>query len=337
MAKLGSVLVTGGAGYIGSHVVLALQDAGYRPVVLDDLSTGVRQAVPHEVSFVQGAIGDAGLLTRLIAEQGIEAVLHFAGSIVVPESVRDPLRYYRNNTLKSHALIEACVAHGIGKFVFSSTAAVYGIPAVVPVAEDADTRPINPYGASKLMTEWVLRDTTAAHPLRYAALRYFNVAGADPAGRVGQSTPAATHLIKVACEVAVGKRNDIQVFGTDYPTPDGTCVRDYIHVSDLADAHVLALRHLAGGGESIVLNCGYGRGASVKEVLDAVEHACGQRLKTGYGPRRAGDPPALVAAADRLRRTLGWAPRHDSLATIVETALAWEQRLAEMPRSAVSG
>jgi UDP-glucose 4-epimerase len=337
MAAVESVLVTGGAGYIGSHVVLALQDAGYRPVVLDDLSTGVRQAVPANVTFVQGDVGDATLLARTLAEQKIGAVMHFAGSIVVPESVRDPLRYYRNNTLKSHTLIEACVAHGVDKFVFSSTAAVYGIPKTVPVAEDADTKPINPYGASKLMTEWVLRDTAAAHPFRYAALRYFNVAGADPKGRVGQSTPAATHLLKVACELVVGKRSELQVFGTDYPTADGTCVRDYIHVADLADAHVLALRHLAGGGESMVLNCGYGRGTSVKEVLDAVEQVCGHRLNIAYGPRRPGDPPALIAAADRLRRTLGWQPRHDDLPTIVETALAWERRLAQAPRSAANG
>jgi UDP-glucose 4-epimerase len=336
MAQLGTVLVTGGAGYIGSHVVLALQDAGYRPVVLDNLSTGIRRAVPADGPFVEGDIGDAALLSRIIAEHGIGAVMHFAGSIVVPESVSNPLLYYRNNTLKSLTLIEACVAHGIGSFVFSSTAAVYGIPAEVPVAEGAETRPINPYGASKLMTEWVLRDTAFAHTLRYVALRYFNVAGADPAGRVGQSTPAATHLIKVACEAVVGKRPGLQVYGTDYPTPDGTCVRDYIHVSDLAQAHVLALRYLADGGASVTLNCGYGRGSSVKEVLDMVERVSGRPLQKSFGPRRAGDPPGLIAAADRLRETLGWVPRHDDLAIIVETALAWEMRLAAPAKNTAS-
>jgi UDP-glucose 4-epimerase len=328
MSDMGAVLVTGGAGYIGSHVVLALRDGGRHVVVLDDLSTGVRQAVPADVPFVLGDVGDAALLSRTLREHGVGAVMHFAGSIVVPESVRDPLAYYRNNALKSLVLIEACVAQGVNRFVFSSTAAVYGIPDVVPVSEDAGTRPINPYGTSKLMTEWILRDTAVAHALRYAALRYFNVAGADPAARVGQSTPAATHLIKVACEAAVGIRPGLDVFGTDYPTPDGTCVRDYIHVSDLASAHLLALRHLEGGGESLTLNCGYGRGYSVKEVLGAVERACGNKLRTRLGPRRPGDPPCLVAAADRLRRTLDWRPRHDDLDTIVGTALAWERSLA---------
>ena len=336
MTKPSAVLVSGGAGYIGSHVVLALREAGMPAVVLDNLSTGMRRAVPPDVPFEQGDVGDADLLARVIARHRVDAVMHFAGSIVVPESVRDPLAYYRNNTLNSHTLIDACVAHGVSRFVFSSTAAVYGIPTAVPVTEDADTRPINPYGASKLMTEWMLRDTAAAHPLRYVALRYFNVAGADPAGRVGQSTPAATHLIKVACELVVGKRSELQVFGTDYPTPDGTCVRDYIHVSDLAAAHVLALRHLATGGDSLTLNCGYGRGSSVKQVVDAVEQASGHRLNTGGGPRRAGDPPALVAAADTLRRTLGWVPRYDDLQVIVETALAWERHLAAADRSAAT-
>lgn len=336
MTKPQAVLVSGGAGYIGSHVVLALCEAGIPAIVLDDLSTGVRQAVPSEVTFVQGDVGDAALLARVFEQYRVDAVMHFAGSIVVPESVRDPLAYYRNNTLNSHTLIESCVAHGVDRFVFSSTAAVYGIPAAVPVTEAAEARPINPYGVSKLMTEWMLRDTAAAHPLRYVVLRYFNVAGADPAGRVGQSTPAATHLLKVACELAVGKRTELQVFGTDYPTPDGTCVRDYIHVSDLAAAHVLALHHLATGADSLTLNCGYGRGSSVTEVLDAVERICGHKLNTRAAPRRAGDPPALVAAADTLRRTLGWVPRHDDLDIIVETALAWERHLAAADRSAAT-
>jgi UDP-glucose 4-epimerase len=322
--------VTGGAGYIGSHVVLALRDAGYAVVVIDDLSTGVREAVPSDVAFIQGDCGDAQILSRAFAEHGVAAVMHFAGSIVVPESVSNPLKYYRNNTLKSHSLIEACVTAGINRFVFSSTAAVYGTPEQIPVSEDADARPINPYGASKLMTEWILRDTSAAHELRYAALRYFNVAGADPAGRVGQSTPAATHLIKVACEVAVGTRPGIDIFGTDYPTPDGTCVRDYIHVADLARAHVLALQHLEKGAESLVLNCGYGHGYSVKQVLDAVEKISGRELQKRMAPRRPGDPAALVAASDKLRRILDWQPQHDDLSEIVATALAWEKHLASL-------
>lgn len=333
MSRADAILVTGGAGYIGSHVVLALRDAGLRPVVIDDLSTGVRQAVPGDVPFVFGDFGDAPLLSRVLAEHGVGAAMHFAGSIVVPESVRDPLRYYRNNTLKSLTLIEACLAAGIDRVVFSSTAAVYGMPPRIPVAETAETRPINPYGASKLMTEWVLRDASAAHGLRCAVLRYFNVAGADPAGRVGQSTPAATHLIKSACEVAVGKRAALEIFGTDYPTTDGTCVRDYIHVSDLADAHVAALRYLEGGGASVTLNCGYGHGYSVKQVLEEVQRAAGKPLRTHVAPRRPGDPPALVAATEEIRRVLRWQPRFDDLAVIVETALAWERRLATAARA----
>jgi UDP-glucose 4-epimerase len=326
MTAKSTVLVTGGAGYIGSHVVWALLEAGHGVVVLDDLSTGVREQVAPEAAFVEGDVGDAALLDRLIADAGIGAVMHFAGSIVVPESVEKPLLYYRNNTLNSHGLIEACVRNGVERFIFSSTAAVYGMPERLPVFEDAPTAPINPYGTSKLMTERMLRDAAAAHPLRYVALRYFNVAGADPAGRTGQSTPAATHLIKVACEAALGRRSEIFIFGEDYDTPDGTGIRDYIHVSDLAEAHVLALDHLAAGRESAVLNCGYGHGYSVREVLAAVEAAAGNALPIRVAPRRAGDPAALIAGAERIREVFGWQPRHDHLPTIVDTALAWERR-----------
>jgi len=324
-----TILVTGGAGYIGSHAVLALRAAGRVPVVLDDLSTGNRALVPDDVPFVQGSVGDSALLAEVIERHAVSAVMHFAGSIVVPESVTQPLAYYRNNTVNSHALIEACVRGGVERFIFSSTAAVYGMPETLPINESTPTRPINPYGTSKLMTEWMLRDTAAAHNLRYVALRYFNVAGADPEGRSGQSSPVATHLIKIAGQAAVGRRDSIQMFGDDYDTPDGTCVRDYIHVSDLAEAHVLALRHLEGGGGSLTLNCGYGRGYSVREVLDTVARVAGKPLPVRTAPRRAGDPPALVAAAARITETLGWQPRHADLETIVRHALAWEKRLAE--------
>ncbi len=322
-----TVLVTGGAGYIGSHAVLALRDAGVGVVVLDDLSTGVREAVPEGVPLRVGTVGDAALVDEVLTGHKVTAVMHFAGSIVVPESVENPLKYYRNNTLNSQVLIERCVHHGVGRFIFSSTAAVYGLPERLPVAEDAPTAPINPYGASKLMTESILRDCAAAYPLRYVALRYFNVAGADPEGRSGQSTPMATHLIKVACQAVLGRRGALSIFGEDYPTRDGTGVRDYIHVSDLAEAHVLALDHLARGGESLVLNCGYGHGYSVREVVEAVGAEAGRPVPVETAPRRAGDPPALVAAADRIRQVFGWQPRHDDLATIVATALAWERRL----------
>lgn len=330
----GAVLVTGGAGYVGSHAVLALREARQRVVVLDNLSTGFRQAVPTDVPFVFGDVGDDERVARLIEVHGVTAVMHFAGSVVVPDSVREPLEYYRNNTIKSHRLIEACLGGGVNQFIFSSTAAVYGNPATIPVTEEAETRPINPYGSSKLMTEWILRDTAAASALRYVALRYFNVAGADPAGRAGQSTRRATHLIKVACEAAVGRRAAIEVFGNDYPTPDGTGVRDYIHVSDLAEAHVRALHHLNAGGGCLTLNCGYGRGHSVTQVIEAVERVSRRRLAVRRGPRRAGDPPALVASAEKLRTVLGWRPRHDDLDEIVATALAWELRLAETARAA---
>lgn len=321
------VLVTGGAGYIGSHVLHALTDAGIPAVTIDNLSTGRRAAVPEAVPLVEGDIGSADLLERVIREHAVDAVMHFAGSIVVPESVTNPIAYYRNNTLNSLTLLDTCVRLGIDKFVFSSTAAVYGAPETVPVGEDTPTLPINPYGASKLMTEQMLRDVGAAHGLRSVILRYFNVAGADPAGRTGQATPAATHLIKVACQALLGQRPALSIFGTDYPTPDGTCIRDYIHVSDLADAHVLALLHLRRGGESLLLNCGYGRGASVQEVVRTLEKVSGETVPASFAPRRAGDPPQLVAGATRIRESLGWVPKHDDLEVIVRNALDWERSL----------
>jgi len=323
-----AVLVTGGAGYIGSHMVLALVDAGEDVVVLDDLSTGFARAVHPKARFVEGDVADEALVLRLIAQHGIDAVIHFAARIVVPDSVADPLGYYLANTVKSRALLAAAVAAGVRRFVFSSTAAVYGMPAENPVRESAPANPMSPYGASKLMTEWMLRDAAAAHGMNYVALRYFNVAGADPQGRSGQSTPKATHLIKVACETALGKRNRMEVFGTDYPTADGTCVRDYIHVTDLVAAHCAALAHLRAGGESLTLNCGYGRGYSVLEVINAVKRISGKDFPVFYAPRRPGDPAAIVAGADRIRAALGWQPKLDDLATIVRHALAWEETLA---------
>lgn len=321
------VLVTGGAGYIGSHVLHALTDAGIPSVTIDNLSTGRRTAVPAAVPLVEGDIGSADLLEGVIREHNVDAVMHFAGSIVVPESVEKPTAYYRNNTVNSLTLIDTCVRLGIDKFVFSSTAAVYGAPDSVPITEDAPTVPINPYGASKLMTERMLLDTGAAHGLRSVILRYFNVAGADAAGRTGQATPVATHLIKVACQALLGRRPPMSIFGTDYDTPDGTCVRDYIHVSDLAEAHVLALLHLRRGGESLILNCGYGRGSSVHEVIRALEAVSGETVPATLAPRRPGDPPQLVAAADRIRERLGWVPKHEGLDEIVRSALAWERSL----------
>jgi UDP-glucose 4-epimerase len=329
-----TVLVTGGAGYIGSHCVLALRDAGFGVVVVDDLSTGRRDAVPADVPFVRGDVGDGALIEQTLRRHGAVAALHFAGSIVVPESVAKPLRYYRNNPANSQATMDACVRAGVRHFIFSSTAAVYGQPETIPVDEATPTRPINPYGWSKLMTEWMLRDYAAAHDFRYAVLRYFNVAGADPGGRTGQSFPGATHLLKLACQTALGQRPHLSVFGTDYPTPDGTCIRDYIHVSDLARAHVDALRHLLGGGPSLTANCGYGRGFSVREVIRAVEAVTGAPLPVEYADRRAGDPAALVSSPRRIREALGWTPRHDDLEFIVRTALDWERRLAERERSA---
>ncbi len=323
------VLITGGAGYIGSHAVLAFRDAGWPVVVIDNLVTGFRSAVPDDVPFVDGNIDDAALVANTIAEHGIRAIVHFAGSVVVPESVSDPLKYYLNNTVRTRALLEAAVTAGIPHFLFSSTAATYGIPEVIPVREDSATVPINPYGKSKLMTEAMLHDTAAAHPINYAALRYFNVAGADPAGRTGQSTAGATHLIKIAVEAATGKRSHVSVFGTDYDTPDGTGVRDYIHVSDLADAHVAALEKLiASPTESHIINAGYGRGFSVTQVLDAVDRVTNMKLNRRMEPRRAGDPDALVADNNRILATLNWQPKRAGLDGIVKDALAWERRLA---------
>jgi len=328
-----TVLVTGGAGYIGSHAVRALCAAGIPTIVLDDLSTGSALLVPPNVPLLQGNIGQRALVADTLKRYDVDSVIHFAASIVVPESVERPLDYYRNNVTNSLHLIEACVAHGVRYFIFSSSAAVYGQPATVPVPEDAPTAPLNPYGTTKLMVEWILRDTAAAHRLRYAALRYFNVAGADAGGRAGQVSRESTHLIKTACEAALGARPEIAIYGTDYPTPDGTCIRDYIHVSDLADLHVLALRRLQEGGGSFVVNCGYGRGYSVREVLSAVERINGQRLKVREAPRRPGDAPSLVADTRRLSELLDWRPRADALDDIVRTALAWERRLASPSRA----
>ena len=323
-----TILVTGGAGYIGSHMVLELVDAGEKVVVLDNLSTGFQWAITKEAELVVGDIGDTELVGRVLREHKIEAIIHFAGSIVVPESVANPLMYYSNNTVKSRGLIEAAVANGVKNFIFSSTAAVYGNPAENPVTETAVLAPMSPYGWSKLMTEIMLRDTAAAHDFRYVALRYFNVAGADPAGRSGQSTPKATHLIKVACETALGKRSHMDVFGTDYPTPDGTCIRDFIHVKDLARAHIAALGHLRGGGQADVFNCGYSKGYSVLEVIEAVKRASGKSMDVRLSPRRPGDPAAIVAGSTKIRSQLGWVPEHDDLDRIVAQALAWEADLA---------
>jgi len=322
-----SVLVTGGAGYIGSHMVLALLDAGRNVVVVDNLSTGFRSAVPSPVAFVEGNIGDQDLVRRVIGDHGVEAIIHFAGSIVVPDSVADPLGYYLNNTVNSRALIAVAVETGVRNFIFSSTAAVYGNPEQIPVKEDAPLKPVSPYGTSKLMTELMLADTAFAHDFRYVALRYFNVAGADPKGRTGQSTPRATHLIKVACETALGKRASMDVFGTDYPTADGTCVRDYIHVTDLVAAHMAALGHLEGGGASDVFNCGYSSGYSVIEVIEAVKRAAGGPFPVNLGPRRPGDAEAIVADSSKIRGRLGWKPELADLDTIVTHALAWERSL----------
>ena len=322
------VLVTGGAGYIGSHAVLALLDAGWPVVVLDNLVTGFRWVVDPRATFVEGDVGDAALVEATLRDLSIGAILHFAGSIVVPESVVDPLKYYGNNTANSRVLLGAAVASGVRHFIFSSTAATYGVPEESPVRETTPTVPINPYGMSKLMTEIMLKDVAAAHPINYCVLRYFNVAGADPQCRAGQATEGATHLIKVATEVVTGKRSHVSVFGTDYDTPDGTGVRDYIHVSDLAAAHVLALEALVAEPErSHTLNCGYGRGFSVLEVLTAVEAVSGAEIARKMEPRRAGDPDALVAANDAIVETFGWQPQHARLDTIVAHALAWEQGL----------
>jgi UDP-glucose 4-epimerase len=323
-----SILVTGGAGFIGSHMVWNLLDAGEKVVVLDNLSTGFDWAVAPEAQLVHGDSGDELLVGRVIAEHAVEAIIHFAASIVVPESVANPLGYYLNNTVKTRALIAAAVAGGVRRFIFSSTAAVYGTPKVTPVAEDALLGPESPYGRSKMMSEMMLADAAAAHDLRFVALRYFNVAGADPAGRTGQSTKAATHLIKVACETALGKRDSITVYGTDYPTPDGTCIRDYIHVADLVAAHAEALAYLRDGGDSLVANCGYGRGYSVLEVIDTVKAVSERDFPVVFGPKRPGDPASIVASPARIMEKLGWRPQHDNLAEIVRHALAWEAALA---------
>jgi UDP-glucose 4-epimerase len=329
------VLVTGGAGYIGSHAVLALKDAGWPVAVIDNLVTGFRFAVPDGVPLYEGDIADGDLLARIFAERSVGAIMHFAGSVVVPESVSDPLKYYHNNTANSRALIEAAVQGGVGHFIFSSTAATYGMPDVSAVNEDTPQRPINPYGWSKLMTEQMLADVAAAHPLNYGVLRYFNVAGADPLARTGQSTAGATHLIKVAIEAALGLRESVGVFGTDFATPDGTGVRDYIHVSDLAAAHVLTLEALmADPARSLTMNCGYGRGFSVTEALDAVDRVTNRKLDRRIEGRRAGDPDSLISDPARIKATLGWQPQHADLDTIIAHALAWERKLADLRQAA---
>jgi UDP-glucose 4-epimerase len=323
-----SVLVTGGAGYIGSHMVWQLLDAGEQVVVLDNLATGFEWAVAPEATFVNGDCGDGALVARVIEAHAVDAIIHFAGSVVVPDSVADPLGYYLNNTVRAHALIAAAVKMGVPHFVVSSTAAVYGTPAVAPVGEDVPPAPESPYGRSKLMVEMMLADTARAHELKYVALRYFNVAGADPLGRTGQSTRGATHLIKVACETALGKRDQITVHGTDYATADGTCVRDYIHVTDLISAHASALSYLRSGGESLVANCGYGRGFSVLEVIDVVKEVSGRRFDVVMGPRRPGDPASVIASPALAKEKFGWQPKHDDLAGIVRSALSWEESLS---------
>jgi UDP-glucose 4-epimerase len=331
-----SILVTGGAGYIGSHMVYELSDAGEDVIVLDNLTTGFHWALPESARLVIGDIGDEHLLNALMQSTQINAIIHFAGSIVVPESVVDPLGYYLNNTVKSRALIAAAVTNGVKRFVFSSTAAVYGTPATNPVTETAPLQPMSPYGSSKLMTEIMLADTARAHDFRYVALRYFNVTGADPAGRTGQSTKGATHLLKVACETALGKRGVIDVFGTDYPTPDGTCIRDYIHVKDLARAHVAALKYLERGGASEIFNCGYARGFSVLEVIDAVKRVSGRDFAVRLSERRLGDPTAIVADSTKLRSGLEWSPEYDDLDGIVSHALAWEDKLTHFKPNSVA-
>jgi UDP-glucose 4-epimerase len=322
-----SVLVTGGAGYIGSHMVHALVDNGYDVIVLDNLTTGIRALVSERAAFVEGDVSDQALVRSLISKHDIDSIVHFAGSIVVPDSVADPLGYYGNNVVGSHALIRAAVGSGVRHFIFSSTATVYASFSSDPLSEDLPTGPISPYGRSKLITEWMLEDTAKASDLRYVILRYFNVAGADPRGRTGQTSPRATHLIKRASQVALGRLAHLDIFGTDYPTADGTGVRDYIHVSDLVAAHVLALDYLRDGGAATIMNCGYGHGASVREVIASVERVTGQRLPVKETSRRAGDPPWLVADARKLRAVLNWAPEHDDLDDIVRTALAWERKL----------
>ena len=325
-----TTLVTGGAGYIGSHMVLDLLETGEKIVILDDLSTGFPWLVPQGVTLVEGDIGDKALLSKVISNHQIDAIAHFAAKIVVPDSMSDPLGYYLNNTSKARTLIEAAVDGGVKHFIFSSTAAVYGETREMPVTEDSPPAPVSPYGRSKLMVEWMLEDASRAYGLNAMILRYFNVAGADPRGRSGQATPRATHLIKTAAEAATGRRAGMSIFGTDYPTPDGTCIRDYIHVSDLARAHVLALDYLRAGGEGTVINCAYGHGSSVSEVIDTVKRISGVDFPVTLDERRAGDPPEIVATGEKIRSLLGWQPRFDHLDTIVTHALAWEKRLKEL-------
>lgn len=322
-----SILVTGGAGYIGSHMTYGLLDRGQDVTVLDNLSTGVRALVAPKAHFIEGDVGDVALVRKVLTERKITAIIHFAGSVVVPDSVSDPLEYYRNNTVASRNLIDTAVKAGMKNFIFSSTAAVYGMTEHNPVKESVATQPINPYGSSKLMTEWMLRDTALAHDFRYVALRYFNVAGGDPMGRTGQSTPRATHLIKRACQVALSRVPHLDIFGTDFPTRDGTGIRDYIHVSDLVAAHALALDHLTKGGAPRTLNCGYGTGFSVREVVDVVSRVAGHKIPTKESPRRAGDPPEIVADSTKLKNEFAWVPKHADLEEIVRTAYEWESRL----------
>ncbi|WP_449394707.1 UDP-glucose 4-epimerase GalE [Devosia riboflavina] len=322
-----AILVTGGAGYIGSHMVLNLADAGETVVVLDNLVTGFDWAVDSRATFVRGDAGDVGLVSRLIEEYDISEIVHFAGSIVVPESVVDPLKYYANNTATSRNLIDAAVRGGVRHFIFSSTAAVYGMTGLEPVVETSPLNPMSPYGRSKLMTEWMLADVAAAHPMTFGVLRYFNVAGGDPGMRTGQSTPHASHLIKVACQTALGQRDHIDIFGTDFDTPDGTGIRDYIHVTDLIAAHALLLKHLRAGMESSTINCAYGQGYSVRQVIDAVREISGVPFRVHEAPRRAGDPASVTATGQKARTLLGWVPRLNDLYTIVDTAFAWERHL----------
>jgi UDP-glucose 4-epimerase len=323
-----TVLVTGGAGYIGSHMVRALADAGEGVVVVDNLSTGFSAFLPEGVPLLIGDAGDENLVEGVIAQHQVESIIHFAGSVVVPDSMRDPLGYYRNNTMTTQSLLKAAVRTGVSRFIFSSTAAVYGNPDQVPVPEHAPTRPLSPYGSSKLMTEIMLHDVSSAHGMSYVVLRYFNVAGADPQERMGLATVGATHLLKIAVEAATGQRARIDVFGSDYPTPDGSCIRDFIHVSDLAQAHRAALSYLRGGGASVTLNCGYGRGYSVLETIEAVRRVSGRNFAVQYAPRRPGDIMTMVADTRRIRATLDWTPQYDDLETIARHALAWEEKLS---------